>query len=218
MPCTPQRRPPLARDAPWGALLSTKSRCVALFDAVVRIEDRRVNDRPEPLTGGVRGIRRNQRFDEDLIPVQHLRHARRLVRAEAGRIQYLPARVSQSSRPSSVEMSSSWRPLLRTARRPPSRWNAGTPVFRVNILENAPETAGLSADPSVEGVRYCRHRKGLGDTVTRGGHRAAAGVGRRRRRRARAADAARRGRAAPPGSGDTCAASGAATPCRPPRW
>ena len=45
---------------------------VALFDAVVRIEDRRVNDRPEPLTRGVRGIRRNERVDENLIPLQHL--------------------------------------------------------------------------------------------------------------------------------------------------
>ena len=46
---------------------------VASFDAVVCIEDRGVHDGPEPLTRGVRRIRRNERVDEDLIPVQHFR-------------------------------------------------------------------------------------------------------------------------------------------------
>ena len=63
--------------------------CVARLYAVVRIEDRRVNDRPEPLTRGVRGIGRNERVDEDLIPLQHLIDAsgirRRLLRGSDGR-------------------------------------------------------------------------------------------------------------------------------------
>ena len=45
---------------------------VAPLDAVVRVEDRRVNDRPEPLTRRICGVRRNERVDEDLIPLQHL--------------------------------------------------------------------------------------------------------------------------------------------------
>jgi RNA polymerase sigma-70 factor (ECF subfamily) len=38
-------------------------------------------------------------------------------------------------------MSSSWRSLDRTARRPSAHWNAGTPACGVNILENAQENA-----------------------------------------------------------------------------
>jgi hypothetical protein len=55
-----------------GGLIVDKDRCIAPFDPVVRIEDRRVNDCPEPLAGGVRRIGRNQRVDEDLIPFKHL--------------------------------------------------------------------------------------------------------------------------------------------------
>src|SRR5204863_9675116 len=66
--------------------------------------------------------------------------ARQPARIERGprkrSIQYSPARVSQSSRPSRFEMSLSWRPFLRAAMGPPSRWNAGTPVCRVNIAKN----------------------------------------------------------------------------------
>ena len=176
------------RDAPCGRLVVNEDWCVALFDAVVGIEDRRVNDRPEPLTGGVRRIRRNERVDEDLIPVQHLRyrrvfecdpgfqpgpgqrpglHDRRrgldLVRG-SGPSNACQPELSRSSRPSRFEMSSSWRSLLRrTAGRPPLRWNAGTPVCRVNILKNAPENGADSVRTRrVETVRYCRHRKGLG--------------------------------------------------------
>src|SRR5580765_777126 len=50
------------------------------------------------------------------------------------------------------------------------------------------------------GCAILPHRKGSGDTVTRGGHCAVAGVARRRRWRARATDAARGGGVAPPGS------------------
>ena len=60
------------RDAPRGALVVNENWRVAPLDAVVRIEDRRVDDRPEPLTGGVRRICRDERVDEDLIPLQHL--------------------------------------------------------------------------------------------------------------------------------------------------
>ena len=45
--------------------------CVATVDAVESIEDRRVYDGPEPLTGGVRRVRGNQRVDEDLVPLEH---------------------------------------------------------------------------------------------------------------------------------------------------
>ena len=44
-------------------------------------------------------------------------------------------------------MSSSWRSLRRTAEGRPSRWNAGTPVRRVNILKNAPETPDSVFNP-----------------------------------------------------------------------
>jgi hypothetical protein len=43
---------------------------VSPLDAIERIEDRGVNDRPEPLTGRVGGIRCNERVDEDLVPIQ----------------------------------------------------------------------------------------------------------------------------------------------------
>ena len=75
-----------ARRAARGRVVNEHWR-VTPFDAVVGIEDRRVDDRPEPLTGGVRRIRRNQRVDEDLIPLQHLVHGgglRRLVRGFDG--------------------------------------------------------------------------------------------------------------------------------------
>ena len=156
------------RDAPWGALSSNENRRVAPFDAVVRIEDRRVNDRPEPLTGGVRRIRRNERVDEDLIPVQHLRS-----RSSSSSVIALSA--GPAVRPDPQETVEDWtwsaetvHPIAASPRvtikptvtfrdvlvmaflsagrpvRPPARWNAGTPVCRVNILKNAPETAGLS--------------------------------------------------------------------------
>ena len=77
------------RDAPGGALIVTRNRCVAPLDAVVGVEDRRVNDRSEPLAGGVRRIRRNECVDEDLIPLQHLvdedRRLGRLLRGFDGR-------------------------------------------------------------------------------------------------------------------------------------
>ena len=60
------------RDAPRGALVANEDWCVSLFDAVVGVEDRRMNDRSEPLAGRVRRIRRNERVDEDLIPLEHL--------------------------------------------------------------------------------------------------------------------------------------------------
>ena len=59
------------REAPRGAVGNENWR-VAPFDAVVGVEDRGVHDRPEPLTRGIRRIRRNQRVDEDLVPLQHL--------------------------------------------------------------------------------------------------------------------------------------------------
>ena len=40
-------------------------------------------------------------------------------------------------------MSPSWRPPFRTARRPPSRWNAGTPADKVKIVEIAPEMTAI---------------------------------------------------------------------------
>jgi hypothetical protein len=46
--------------------------CVSLLDAIERIEDRRVNNRPEPLTGRVGCIRCNERVDEDLVSIQYL--------------------------------------------------------------------------------------------------------------------------------------------------
>ena len=49
-----------------------EDRRVAALDAIVGVEDRSVNDRSEPLAGGVRRIGRNERVDENLIPVQHL--------------------------------------------------------------------------------------------------------------------------------------------------
>ena len=60
-----------ARRAVVGPVVN-ENWCVTSLDAVVGIEDRRVNDRPEALTGGVRRVRRNQRVDEDLIPFQYL--------------------------------------------------------------------------------------------------------------------------------------------------
>jgi hypothetical protein len=45
-----------------------------LLDSVVGIEDRGVDDRAEPLTRRICGIRRNERVDEDLVPFQHLVH------------------------------------------------------------------------------------------------------------------------------------------------
>ena len=68
------------RDAPWWCAIVNKNWRIALLDAVVRIEDRCVNNRPEPLTGRVRCIRRNERVDEDLIPLQNLVYGRRLLR------------------------------------------------------------------------------------------------------------------------------------------
>ena len=62
------RRP--ARRAGVGPVVN-ENWCVTLLDAVVGIEDRRVNDRPQALTGGVRRVGRNQRVDENLIPFQY---------------------------------------------------------------------------------------------------------------------------------------------------
>src|SRR5438876_9956435 len=67
--CSDDRRS--ARRA-VGRLVVNENWCIALLDAVVGIEDRRVNNRPDPRTRGVRGICRNERVDEDLIPLQHL--------------------------------------------------------------------------------------------------------------------------------------------------
>ena len=47
---------------------------IASLDSVVGIEDRGVNDRAEPLTRRIRGIRRNERIDENLVPFEHLVH------------------------------------------------------------------------------------------------------------------------------------------------
>ena len=40
--------------------------------------------------------------------------------------------------------------------RPPVPGNAGTPVWRVNILKNAPEMTASVFDPLRGTVRYCR--------------------------------------------------------------
>ena len=69
------------RDAPRGAVAVDEDRFVAPLDAVVRIEDRRVHDGAEPLTRRVRGIRRDERVDKDLIPLENL------VRAFVGRLE-----------------------------------------------------------------------------------------------------------------------------------
>ena len=42
---------------------------------------------------------------------------------------------------------------------PPACWNAGMPVCRVKILENAPKMTALSVNPAVESVRYSPRRK-----------------------------------------------------------
>ena len=60
------------REAPRGAPIANEEWCISLFDAVVGVENRRMNDGSEPLTGRVRRIRRNQHLDEDLIPLEHL--------------------------------------------------------------------------------------------------------------------------------------------------
>ena len=60
-----------------------EDRCVAPLDAVEGIEDRRVHDRPEPLTGGVRRVRRDQRVNEDLVPIEHLIAGGRLIGSRA---------------------------------------------------------------------------------------------------------------------------------------
>ena len=67
--CSDDRRS--ARRAVRG-LVVNENWCIALLDAVVGIEDRRVNNRPEPLTRGVRRVCCNERVDQDLIPLQHL--------------------------------------------------------------------------------------------------------------------------------------------------
>src|SRR5262245_7375243 len=43
-----------------------------MFDAVVRVEDRCVNDRSESLAGRIRCIGCDERVNEDLVPFQHL--------------------------------------------------------------------------------------------------------------------------------------------------
>jgi hypothetical protein len=63
------RRP--ARRAVMGPVVNEHWR-VTLLDAVVGIEDRGVDDRPQALTGGVRRVCGDQRVDEDLIPFQYL--------------------------------------------------------------------------------------------------------------------------------------------------
>jgi hypothetical protein len=49
-----------------------KDWCVTPLDAVIRIEDRGVNDRPKPLARGICRVRGNERVDEDLVPLQYL--------------------------------------------------------------------------------------------------------------------------------------------------
>ena len=49
-----------------------EERRVTALDPVVGIEDRRVDDRAEALARRVRRVRRDERLDEDLVPVQHL--------------------------------------------------------------------------------------------------------------------------------------------------
>jgi hypothetical protein len=43
-----------------------------MLDAVVRIEDRAVNDRPQSLARRVCRVRGDKRVDKDLIPLQDL--------------------------------------------------------------------------------------------------------------------------------------------------
>ena len=66
---------------------------------------------------------------------------------------------------------------------PPARWNAGTPVCRVNIVKNTQETSDFPDSVDLgRGVECApvHTMEGSCDTVARGGHRAAAGVERRR--------------------------------------
>ena len=58
-----------ARRPRWSAAVNEHWR-IALFDAVVGVEDRCMQDRSEPLTRRVGGIRCNECIDEDLIPLQ----------------------------------------------------------------------------------------------------------------------------------------------------
>ena len=61
--------------------------CIATVDAVQRIEDRRVHDGTEPLTGGVRRARSDQRVNEDLVPLEHRVAKGRFFRGLAGRVE-----------------------------------------------------------------------------------------------------------------------------------
>ncbi len=104
------------RDAPCGAVVSNEYWRVASFDPVVGVEDRRVNDRPEPLTRRVRRTRRNQRVDEDLIPFQHLVDAggrlRRLLRGLDGS-RTKECQRNEKDEPSRLcSSSASWRPPI----------------------------------------------------------------------------------------------------------
>ena len=69
--CTPQRRPRPGGTPRWGRYRERNWR-VALFDAVVGVEDRRMHDRSEPLTGRVRAYssRSASRRRSDSTPAQ----------------------------------------------------------------------------------------------------------------------------------------------------
>jgi hypothetical protein len=60
-----------ARRACRGLILN-EDRCVAPFDPVVGVEDGGLHDRSEPLAGRVWRVRRDERVDEDLVPVENL--------------------------------------------------------------------------------------------------------------------------------------------------
>ena len=77
---------PAPRDSADSSTVN-EERCIATVDAVQRIEDRRVYDGTEPLTGGVRRARRDQRVNEDLVPLEHRVAEGRLFRRLAGRVE-----------------------------------------------------------------------------------------------------------------------------------
>src|SRR4029453_16781727 len=55
-----------------GRFVVNENGCIALLNAVVGIEYRRVNNRSEPLARGVSGISCNKFVDKNLIPFEHL--------------------------------------------------------------------------------------------------------------------------------------------------
>ena len=80
-----------------------EDRRVPALDPVVGIEDRRVNDRAEALTGRIRRVRRDERLDEDLVPFQNLvrvlfRRLRTLRRSDAMHVGHSSAGAARRRR------------------------------------------------------------------------------------------------------------------------